>query len=115
MAISELILEVIKQFIKQNNYQFKFDTVSNKAVDKSYQFMINKGFTEKSLAETVILNLKSTDYYKNERDDNDTFNNGDIFFFRTRQLNETLYVKVKILDDHSMLLIMSIHSWGQHC
>ena len=113
MAISDLGLTLIKEYVRHNKYQFMFNSKHNKLGDKSYRFMLDKGLTQKSLAETVVLNLKATECYKSEQDNNSAYK-GTVYFFKTNQLDETLYVKVKIFADGSMLLIMSIHPWGMY-
>ena len=121
MVINEIALLLIKQFIKNGLYIYKYQTVEysndsrlNREHDKTFLYILEKGLTPKLLAETVILNLKVSECYKIDQDDNKKFGEGIVYFFKTRQFGDKLYVKVKLPDDASNLLIFSIHKDGMY-
>ncbi len=119
MGINEFALLLIKQFVIKGLYIYKYQTVEysnnprlNMENDKTYLYILEKGVTPKLLAETVIQNLKVSECYKTDQDENEKFGKGIVYFFKTRQFGDELYVKVKLPDDISKLLIFSIHKDG---
>lgn len=114
MAINDIMLTIIKQYVKQNRFQMMFDKKADKLNDKTYKFMVEKGLTEELFVKTVIENLKPSDYCERRRDNIKFHDDGEIFIFKTNQLDARLYVKVKILDDLSLLLVLSIHPQGMY-
>jgi hypothetical protein len=106
--LSDIEFEVLKECMRQNRYAYKF--ADNKE-DKTYKYMVSKGLTKETLAD-VVLKLKKGECYSKEFDDNPNHNDGTVYKFRTKQLGDLLYVKLKFYYGKYNMLILSIHLWG---
>lgn len=109
--VSPLILQVIKSYINSGQYSFIFEC--SNGGQKTYNYMIEKGFTRAILAQAV-LNLRERDHISTTRDTEPRYDNGDIFIFKSNCFGDYLYIKVKIPDSSGKMLIMSIHPEGMY-
>lgn len=109
--LSPVVLQVIKGYITSGQYIFIFEY--SHGGRKTYDYMIEKGFTREILAQAV-LNLRAQDHVSTTRDTEQRYNNGDIFIFKSNCFGDYLYIKVKVPDLPGQMLIMSIHPEGMH-